>query len=220
MATVLDISAEVPTAAIEKFLKACDRYRDELGNSQKVAVRRGTIALVKSLRARTLKSKKEAPLRDVTRYAGPGPKYITPKGKKQTPQPCWSIVRHGGEREKTYVYAAASRSEARKKHGAYSKWGLAKHSWGWFMKSLFHRREDTGGNPKTRITADMAEGNIREVVTGSNPRVEVRLVNKLDYIRAATSEGALAESMEKATKSINAQLDKHLAKAREELENS
>ena len=54
---ILDISASVPEETIRDFARACDRYRDELGNSQAVAIRRGTIALVKGLRARTAKAK-------------------------------------------------------------------------------------------------------------------------------------------------------------------
>lgn len=218
MAAILDITAEVPAETINKFLKACDGYREKLGNSQAVAIRRGTIALIKSLRARTAKAKQQAPLKDVTRYDGPGPKYITPKGKKQKPQPRWAIRRRGGQDAKTYVKPAATRAEARRKGGQYTRWGLAKHSWGWFMKALFKRAEQTGGNPKTKIEPRMAEGQLREIVTGKNPRVEVLIVNKLDYIRAALPENALADAMSSATRSINAQLEKGLAEARKELD--
>ena len=217
MAAILDISASVPASTVGDFTRACDRYRDELGNTQAVAIRRGTIALIKSLRARTAKAKKQAPLKDVTRYAGPGPKYVTPKGKNQKPQPRWAIKRRGGTDVRTYVKPAATRAEARQKFAQYTRWGLAKHSWGWFMKSLFRRAEQTGGNPKTKIDDRMAEGHIREVVTGPNPRVEVLIVNKLDYIREALPEAALSESMAAATRSINTQINDGLAKARKEL---
>ena len=63
----------------------------------------------------------------------------------------------------------------------------------------------------------MAEGYLREVVTGPNPRVEVLIVNKLDYIREAFPEAALSEAMVAATNSINKQIDAGLAKARREL---
>ena len=57
MAEVLEISAQVPETTVASFLKALDGYRTQLGNTQKVAVRRGTIALIRSLRARTPKAK-------------------------------------------------------------------------------------------------------------------------------------------------------------------
>ena len=218
MAAILDIAANVPEATVRDFTRACDRYRDELGNTQAAAIRRGTIALIKGLRARTAKAKRQAPLKDVTRYDGPGPKYITPKGKKQKPQPRWAIRRRGGQDAKTYVKPAATRAEARRKGGQYTRWGLAKHSWGWFMKALFKRAEQTGGNPKTKIDDRMAEGHIREIVTGTNPRVEVLIVNKLDYIREALPEAALTDAMAAATRYIDGQIDKGLAKARKELD--
>ena len=216
--SILDISASVPEATIRDFTRACDRYRDELGNSQAAAIRRGTIALVKGLRARTAKAKRQAPLKDVTRYDGPGPKYITPKGKKQKPMPRWAIRRRGGQDAKTYVKPAKTRADARRKGGQYTRWGLAKHSWGWFMKALFKRAEQTGGNPKTKIEPRMAEGYLREIVTGTILRVEVLIVNKLDYIREALPEAALTDAMAAATRYIDGQIDKGFAKARKELD--
>lgn len=215
---ILDISASVPEATVRDFTRAFDRYRDELGNTQSAAIRRGTIALVKGLRARTAKAKRQAPLKDVTRYDGPGPKYITPKGKKQKPMPRWAIRRRGGQDAKTYVKPAKTRAEARRKGGQYTRWGLAKHSWGWFMKALFKRAEQTGGNPKTKIEPRMAEGYLREIVTGTILRVEVLIVNKLDYIREALPEAALTDAMAAATRYIDGQIDKGLAKARKELD--
>ncbi len=217
MAAILDISANVPEATVRDFVRACTRYRDELGNSQAVAIRRGTIALIKGLRARTAKAKKQAPLKDVTKYDGPGPRYITPKGKGQKSQRRWAIRRRGGADTKTYVKPADTRAEARRKFANYTRWGLARHSWGWFMKALFKRAEVTGGNPKTKIDDRMTEGYLREIVTGTNPRVEVLIVNKLDYIREALPEAALSEAMAAATRYIDGQINKGLAKARKEL---
>ena len=79
MAAILDIAANVPEATVRDFTRACDRYRDELGNTQAAAIRRGTIALIKGLRARTAKAKKQAPLKDVTKYDGPAETYFTCK---------------------------------------------------------------------------------------------------------------------------------------------
>ena len=129
----------------------------------------------------------------------------------------WKVKRHGGSDTRYYTHAAESRAEARRRFGKYTRWGLAKHSWGWFMKALFKRGELTGGNPKTKIDDRMAEGYLREVVTGTNPRVEVLIVNKLDYIREALPEAALSDAMAAATRYIDGQIDKGLAKARKEL---
>lgn len=226
MAAILDISASVPEATIRDFVRACDRYRDELGNTQAAAIRRGTIALIKGLRARTAKAKKQAPLKDIWRYgASVGPKYITPKGKNQTSLPRWCIKRKGGTaiyykpyKPKSDAKPILSKAEARARWGQYTRFGLAKKSWGWFMKSLFRRAEPAGENHKAKGDGRMVEGYIREVSTGQNPRVEVRIVNKLDYIRKALPEAALDEAMAAATRYINGQIDKGLAKARKELD--
>lgn len=217
MDAVLDISAAVPPQTLRDFQRAFTRYRDELGNSQAVAVRRGTIALIRGLRARTAKAKKIAPLSDVTRYDGPGPKYITPKGKNQKSLPRWKIVRRGGADKWAYVKPADTRADARRRFAKYTRWGLAKHSWGWFMHALFRRAEQTGGNPKTKIDGRMTEGYLREIVSGPNPRVEVLIVNKLDYITEALPPTALSDAMTAATRYIDGQIDRGLARARKEL---
>lgn len=209
---IFDIAANVPEETIRDFIRACDRYRDELGNIQAAAIRRGTIALVRGLRARTAIAKRQAPLKDVTRYDGPGPHYITPKGKNQKALRRWAIKRRGGKDATTWIKPAYTRAEARQKYAQYTRWGLARQSWGWFMKALFKRGEPTGGNTKTKIDGRMAEGYLREIVTGTNPRVEVLIVNKLDYIRAALPEAALSDAMAAATRYIDGQIDKGLAK--------
>lgn len=204
----------VDEALVANFRRAFNRYRDELGNSQAVAVRRGTIALVKSLRARTIRAKKQAPMRDVRKFMG-YPRYITIAGKALHR---FEVYRHRGTpNEKVYVHPAESKQDARRRSGQYKKWGLARHSWGWFMRALFHRPEQTGGNPATRIDDRMVEGHYRKIVTGSNPRVEVLIVNKLGYINNALQPNALADAMAAATRYIDGQIENGLAKARKEL---
>lgn len=217
MPAMISVSAEVPQAQIDAFAKACDRYRTELGNTQVQAIRRGTIALIKSLRARTAKAKKQAPMSDVKKYDGPGPHYITPKGKKQKSLHRYSVRRRAEQDERFYAVPAENKTAARKRSGQYTKWGLARKSWGWFMQSLFHRANPESQNPRAVIRDGVTEGRF-DVRTGENPRVEVLIVNKLKYIRRAVPNGAVEEAVESATRSINAQIDKGLAKARKELE--
>ena len=225
MAVVLDISASVPEATIRDFARACNRYRDELGNSQAVAIRRGTIALIKSLRTRTPKAKKQMSLQNVRR-ADPSItySYYTPKGKRKS-FPRWLIVRHGGKKVyykpsglKDFITPVKNKSEARRRWGQHTRWGLARKSWGWFMHALFNRANPESANPKAKIDSRMVDGHpLREVVTGPNRRVEVLIVNKLDYMRDILPNGALEEAMRAATRSINTQIDEGHAKARKEM---
>lgn len=224
MAVILDISASVPEATIRDFARACNRYRDELGNSQKVAMRRGTIALIKSLRALTPRAKKQLPLRNIRR-ADPSEtySYYTPKGKKKA-FPRWLIVRRNGKAyykpsvTKDFFTPVKSRSEARKKWGQIKRWGLAKKSWGWFMQALFNRSNPESKNPDAKIDRRMVDCKpIRVVGFGENTRIEVVITNKLKFMSDILPSGALNEAMQSATNSINEQINKGMAKARKEL---
>ena len=213
---MLEITAENPEETLRNFQQACDRYRDELGNSQATALRRGAIALIKSLRARTARSARYVPARDVAKYEGPGPKYITENGKTRRR---WAVThKRGTPKERVRVVPADTKAAARKQAGLIKKRGLAKQSWGWFMQLLFNRAAPRDMAAARAPDSRLVAGWMKEVVTGGNPRAEVTIHNMLGYIRAALPEAALAESLTAATNSINAQIDKGLAKARKELE--
>lgn len=219
MAAILDITAEVPKETVSKFMKACDGYREKLGNSQAVAIRRGTIALIKSLRARTAKAKQMVPPRDVVKYEGNGPKYITPKGRKQTSVRRWTVIRkRGTPQEYNRAVATASKVEARRLRGTIEQRGLAKQSWGWFMSLLFGRHSPSDMQKMRNADKRLIDGWRKEIVTGSNPRIEITMINRLGYIREALPESALADAMAAATRSINTQIEGGLAKARKELD--
>ena len=216
----LDIAAEIPEKTISDFLAACDKYRIQLGNSQKVAVRRGVIAFLKSVRAKTMSAKQFAPLSDIRKYTGPGPHYITPKSGAFKGVALHRYTKAGFKNHQpyTFTYIGTSRQDVRNRHGKRRNWGLAKQSWGWFMQSLFNQG-DAPKNKNLRITGDMVEtSGLREIVTGAEPRVEVTLTNKLSYIRHALPGGALAAAMQAATNSINKQMQRKLEEAKKELQ--
>jgi hypothetical protein len=223
----MTINADIPPETIANFTAACNRYRSELGNSLMVAMRRGVIALVKSIRARTPVAPKLLPKNHVRRAgASETYSYYTPKGSKKS-FPRFAIIRRNGK--PTYyrpdrlsdTYAVIrTEAAARKKWGEISQWGLGRKSWGWFMQSLFHRANpDANHNPKAKIKKGMVDASpLREIVTGPNRRVEVTLWNKLEYMKKILPDGAIAKAMQSATASINKQLDIGAAKARKELE--
>ena len=221
MQNVLDISAKVPEGVVRDFTRAFTRYRDELGNSQIVAVRRGTIALIKGLRARTAKAKQFVPLGDVMKYEGEGPKYITPKGKNQKSVRRWTVIRkRGTPQEYKRAVTAERRSDARKQRGEIELRGLARQSWGWFMALLFNKQPpgDVGINKMRKVDRRLVDGWRKEFVTGENPRIDITMINKLGYITEALPDGALSEAMSAATRYIDGQIDRGLAKARKELD--
>ena len=213
--TMLDINVDIPEGTVANFEAAIKRYHTDLGNSQRVAVRRGVIAFIQKVRGRTLKAKESIPARAVTRYKGDGPKYITPKGKNQKPQPRWIVRRRDQSQRFTFVRhreGVDTLAAAREKFGAIKRHGLARKSWGLFMTHLFNRANPEDKNPAAVIKSGLTEGYIREVITGDNPRVEALLVNRLGYICDATSDAAIAEAMAKATNQINGLIQKQVDK--------
>ena len=216
MAAFVDISASVSEHRLRVFKEFVRRFQDEVGMSQAVAVRRCAVALIKSLRARTDKAKKMRPQSAFSKYTGPGPHYITPKSGlyKGVPLHRWNMRGYKKDRPHTFIYAAESKRDAWQRHGKIKRHGLAKASWGWFMKSLFNRADpDNAG--RLRIDGRMVEtSGIREVLTGSNPRVELKIINKLDYITDALPVAELDSAVSAANDSLLWQLNKAIEKAR------
>lgn len=215
MATVLDISVLIPEHKIKVFNKFVDRFQ-EVGMSQRVAVRRCAVALIKSIRSRTKTAKKRRPMSCIKKYTGSGPHYITPKSGQYQGVPLhrWTMDGFKKHRPHTFIYAAESRRDAWERHAGIKRHGLAKCSWGWFMKALFNRAEGSDYGGRVKIDGRMVEGGIREIVTGRNPRIEVLIVNKLDYISEALSDADLSAAMSAANDSLLWQLNDAIEKAK------
>lgn len=232
MPAAIAFGCEVSERGIADFVKALSRYQAETQRDMRGALRSATIDLVKSLRALTRKAPKVVPREDV-RWGESDPKYITGKdgrqfrrvvvsrwfgGKKQQ-SVHWQLVRTKYRASKTargvsesWTEAKATMMrEARQRFGGIRQWGLAKKSWGWFMKSLFGRSVQDE-NPKALIKPSMVDGGIQEfrealpdgTVDPSAPiRCDIDIVNRLGYIKKAMPPGALAVAVQKATNSIN-----------------
>lgn len=246
MHAAIAFECDVSESGIADFVKALSRYQRETQRDMRSALRSATIDLVKSLRARTRKAPKVAP-RDDVRWGESNPKYLTydnrqfrrvvvsrwNKGTKYNTVN-WQPVRKKyrrrmGMRNGNYQgIVTASKAtptmlrEARQNFGKIRQWGLAKKSWGWFMKSLF-RASMRYENPKAIIKPGMVDGGIQEfrevlpdgTVDRSAPiRCDIDIVNSLDYIRKAMQPGTLAVAVQKATNSINKKIDSGLKSRR------
>lgn len=246
MAEIFTVSADVSRRDLDAFSAACLRFRTELGNSQKVAVRRGVLTLIRALRARTREAPKRARASEyrVLRYDGPGPRYVTNprsgggathgKGNGLVLHR-WTLVRRAGTpKENVHDYFArarlrhnsrgmivkdfaAERREVAVLHTVIRFRGLAKKSWGWFMKKFFGRPAGDDGNASAKVRPDMVEGRFEARRTGDAEAVDVLILNKLEYIADAMKPGAVEEAMRVATKTINDRIDNGFAKARKEL---
>lgn len=214
-------------ADIKAFMDALARYEKETSRSMKDAIRSAAIDLVKSLRARTRKAPKIVARTDV-RFGESDPKYITgtkggangtlfrrvvvmrwSKGRvKQHVH--WQRVGYKYRSRKTANGISESRTEAksamlrdaRKNFGNIRQWGLARKSWGWFMKSLFGQSVQDE-NPKALIKAGMVD----RTVTDNKNEYSITIRNRLDYIMNAMPSGVLSVALQKATRLINHKID-------------
>ena len=242
MPVAVAFECEVSDRGIADFVKALARYQRETQRDMRSALRSVTIDLLRSLRARTRKSKKFIDRLDISKSYLP-PKWIK-RGHSGRPLRRMQLVRWGRGTnwlDHRYVYGgeyvrgpkggqrvrpfseAQMRREARQNYGQIRNWGLAKKSWGWFMKSLF-RKSMQDENPKARIRqGDMVDGGITErretLPDGSIDlqapiRCDIDIVNKLDYIRRAMPPGVFAIALQKATNLINKKISDGLKSRR------
>ena len=224
----LTIEVEADKAAIKAFMDALARYETATKRSMKDAVRSATIDLVRSLRALTRKSKKFIERMEISKSYLP-PKWIM-RGHSGRPLRRMQLMRWGNGTnwlDHRYVYGgeyvrgprggqrvrpfseAQMRREAQRNYGQIRNWGLAKKSWGWFMKSLF-RQSMQDENPRAKIDSRMVDAQKRE----SDTEYSVVLVNRLEYIREAMPPGAMSIALRKATNLINHKIESGLRSRR------
>ena len=236
MAAAIAFECDISERAVADFTAALARYQAETQRDMRSALRSATIDLVKSLRAQTRKAPKIVP-RDDVRWGDADPKYITGRDGRQFRRVVVARWFHGNRRQlvrwqpvenryrtrmgmrngnyqgivKASEATPAMLRSARQNFGKVRQWGLAKKSWGWFMKSLFGASMQDE-NPAARVNSEMVGGGIREfrealpdgTVDNSAPiRCDIDIVNRLDYVRKAMPPGAVAVAVQRATNSIN-----------------
>lgn len=241
MPAAIQFECEVSDIAIADFVKALARYQKETQRDMRSALRTATIDLLRSLRARTRKSRKFIERLEISKS------YLAPKwikrGHSGRPLRRMQLIRwghgtnwldhryvyggeyvrgpKGGERVRPYS-EAQMRKEAQRVYGGIRNWGLAKKSWGWFMKSLF-RQAMQDENPKAIIKPGMVDGGMTEkrgtfadgtIDLQAPIRCEIDIINKLEYIRKAMPEGVLAIALQKATNLINKKINSGLKSRR------
>lgn len=241
MPAAIAFECEVSERGIADFIKALSRYQKETQRDMRSALRSVTIDLIRSLRARTRKSRKFIERMEISKSYLP-PKWIK-RGHSGRPLRRMQLMRWGNGTnwlDHRYVYGgeyvrgprggqrvrpfseAQMRREAQRNYGQIRNWGLAKKSWGWFMKSLF-RQSMQDENPKAVITPGMVDGGITElrevlpdgtVDTSAPIRCDIDIVNKLKYIRSAMPPGVFAIAVQKATNIINKKIESGLRSRR------
>lgn len=215
-------------ADIKAFMDAVERYAKETKRNAKDALRSGVIDFIRSLRARTRKSRKFIERMEISKSYMP-PKWIK-RGHSGKPLRRMQLIRWGKGKnwlDHRYVYGgeyvkgpkggqmvrpfseAHMRKEAQRVYGGIRNWGLAKKSWGWFMKSLF-RQSVQDENPKARIKPGMVD---KEIVERPD-EYSITIINRLDYMRKAMPPGVFEIALQKATHLINHKIDSGLRSRR------
>ena len=241
MPVAIALECEVSERGIADFIKALSRYQRETQRDMREALRSVTIDLIRSLRARTRRSRKFIDRMEILKSYMP-PKWIK-RGHSGRPLRRMQLMRWGNGTnwlDHRYVYGgeyvrgpkggqrvrpfseAQMRREAQRNYGQIRNWGLAKKSWGWFMKSLFHASMQDE-NPKALIKPGMVKGGIQEfrevlpdgTVDRTAPvRCDIDIVNRLEYIRKAMPPGVFAVAIQKATNLINHKINAGLKSRR------
>ncbi|MBQ8125239.1 MAG: hypothetical protein IJ173_05040 [Kiritimatiellae bacterium] len=241
MPAAIAFECEVSERGIADFIKALSRYQRETQRDMRSALRSVTIDLIRSLRARTRRSRKFIDRMEISKSYLP-PKWIK-RGHSGRPLRRMQLMRWGNGTnwlDHRYVYGgeyvrgpkggqrvrpfseAQMRREAQRNYGQIRNWGLAKKSWGWFMKSLFHASMQDE-NPKALIKPGMVDGGIQEfrevlpdgTVDRMAPvRCDIDIVNRLEYIRKAMPPGVFAIAVQKATNLINHKINAGLKSRR------
>lgn len=241
MPTAIAFECEVSERGIADFVQALSRYQRETQRDMRSALRSVTIDLIRSLRARTRRSKKFIDRMEITKSHIP-PKWIK-RGHSGRPLRRMQLMRwgksgpyldhrfvyggeyvrgpKGGQRVRPFS-EAQMRKEAQRNYGQIRNWGLAKKSWGWFMKSLFGKATQDE-NPKALIKPGMVAGGmqeLREVLPDGTVdrlapvRCDIDIVNRLEYIRKAMPSGVFAIAVQKATNLINHKINAGLKSRR------
>ncbi len=241
MPAAIAFECEVSERGMADFIKALSRYQKETQRDMRSALRSVTIDLIRSLRARTRRSKKFIERMEISKSYLP-PKWIK-RGHSGKPLRRMQLMRWGRGTNwlnHRYVYGgeyvrgpkggrrvrpfseAQMRREAQKNYGQIRNWGLAKKSWGWFMKSLF-RQSMQDENPRALIKPGMVDGGIQEfhevlpdgtVDRNAPVRCDIDIVNRLEYIRKAMPPGVFAIAVQKATNIINKKIESGLRSRR------
>lgn len=228
---MVGVSIDMETAALQRVQRMLERIAKESPRRLATETRRAALGICRSLKARTLKAPKK--IRPKERGAYPSvvpPKYIHSNSAHHRLLRRWTLVRKKGTPDAYakhyYVYTKAQRgkngrmigkSNAEEKreliqqHGGISRHGLAKKSWGWVAKEIYSA-SNMGDLSWKRTKGERRDP--RQYVKGEHKATPkgafARILNRLDYIRAAVKPGAVAEAINAATNRLEHLIKNHI----------
>ena len=228
---MVDVTAQIEAAALARVQKLLDDVAKKSPQRLAAETRRAALYICKSLKARTRKAPKK--IRAKERAAYPSvvpPKYIHSNSSHHRLLRRWTLVRKKGTPDvyakHYYVYTnarrakngrmigknnAAEKRELIEQHGGISRHGLAKKSWGWVAKEIY--AASSMGNLSWKRTKGERR-DPRQYVKGEHKATAsgafARILNRLDYIRAALKPGAVTEAINAATNRLEHNIRKQI----------
>ena len=228
---MVDVTAQIEAAALARVQKLLDDVAKKSPQRLAVETRRAALYICKSLKARTRKAPEE--IRPKERAAYPSvvpPKYIHSNSSHHRLLRRWTLVRKKGTPDvyakHYYVYTnarrakngrmigknnAAEKRELIEQHGGISRHGLAKKSWGWVAKEIY-AASSMGDLSWKRTKGERRDP--RQYVKGEHKATAsgafARILNRLDYIRAALKPGAVTEAISAATNRLEHNIRKQI----------
>ena len=228
---MVDVTAQIEAAALARVQKLLDDVAKKSPQRLAAETRRAALYICKSLKARTRKAPKK--IRAKERAAYPSvvpPKYIHSNSSHHRLLRRWTLVRKKGTPDvyakHYYVYTnahrakngrmigknnAAEKRELIEQHGGISRHGLAKKSWGWVAKEIY-AASSMGDLSWKRTKGERRDP--RQYVKGEHKATAsgafARILNRLDYIRAALKPGALADAINAATNKLEHNIRKQI----------
>ena len=228
---MLDITAQIEAAALARVQKLLDDVAKKSPQRLATETRRAALYICKSLKARTRKAPDKIPPKERGAYRSVvWPGYIHSNSKGHPLLRRWTLVRKKGTPDvyakHYYVYTKAHRGkngrmvgkdnaeerrEVIEQHGGISRHGLAKKSWGWVAKEIY-AASSMGDLSWKRTKGERRDP--RQYVKGEHKPTAsgafARILNRLDYIRAALKPGAVTEAINAATNRLEHNIRKQI----------
>lgn len=194
---------------IAEFDRQMHRRVQIMFDTPETAIRVGTIALLKSLRASTKKAPKRRKVRVPRDKVA---RKVTYKGNRLFTAE--GINRDTGAIRKIKIWAPDLACAKLHPKAKIVKSGLAKNSWGWAMHKLFTAR--SGSTDMFGQESAMSVSKFSDRHTGY---AEAVIENRLDYITKALQGGrgpSVASAMGRASRSMKNTIDRAIDKATRE----
>lgn len=231
---MVGVAAQIDAAALARVQSLLDGVAKRTPQRLAAETRRAALYICRSLKARTLKAPKRMRARErAACVSAVPPKYIHSNSAGRRLLRRWTLTRKLGTPDAYskhyYVYTdrhpggngrmaggslAAERRELLKRHGGIRRAGLAKKSWGWIARGIYAASpmgdlswKRSGG--ERRDPRDYVRGEHRATAAGAFARI----LNRLDYIRAALKPGAIAEAVNAAANRLEHNIVNHIERA-------